>query len=62
MYFLIQEVYSPNDQHIGNWSKKQLYYQVRCVGHNGLIYPSSVNMIINGALMSQLVTNYGKKE
>ena len=62
MHFVIKEYYSPNDQHPGNWSMKQLYYQVSFVGHNGLIDPSSENMIVNGAVVLQLVTNASRKE
>ena len=61
MNFLIKEAYLPNYQHRGNWSMRQLYYQMRFVRHNGFIDTSSANMIINGAVMSQLVKNDSKK-
>ena len=61
MYFVIKKTYSPNVQHHDNWCMVQIYYQVSFVGPIILINPSSANMIVNGAVMSQLVTKPGKK-
>ena len=62
MHFVIKEAYSPNDQHRVNWSMNHIYYQVIFVLNNGLIDPSSTNIIANGDVTSQLVKKTGKKE
>ena len=59
---MIKEFYLNKDQHCGNWYMNQVYYQLIFFGHNNLIDPSSENMIFNGDVLTQLVTNSSKED